>query len=359
MTTDNGSENRRQPGAGERLRKAREAAGLTVNEVADHQHLRPAVIKAIENGDYRQIDSELFLKGYVRAYASHVGVDPESIIRQLDRELEPLREEQKAKVESNPLITIERRKRRKRQIARIVGVLVVVAVAFYAGSLYLASQQSADDGAAAEVDETTGNAVEPDAVEAPAADVGTDVEAGQGPDGGNDLLDEAPTEPESPEASPELDAQGQPAEDTASALEPEAAMVAGNTVGSGGTAELAEPGVDTTQVNASADSEVQPVNDTAIRSEPLDEPETVSVAEEGQLQVEFSDDCWVEVQDSTGRTLEASLRSAGDTLELTGEPPLRVVLGAVSAVESLRYSGDTVDLTDRRVRNNRLVLNLP
>lgn len=355
MTTDNGSENRRQPGAGERLRKAREAAGLTVNEVADHQHLRPAVIKAIENGDYRQIDSELFLKGYVRAYASHVGVDPESIIRQLDRELEPLREEQKAKVESNPLITIERRKRRKRQIARIVGVLVVLAVAFYAGSLYLASQQSADDGAAAEVDETTDNAVEPDAAEAPATDAGTDVEAGQGPDGGNDLLDEAPTEPESPEPG----TQGQPADDAASAPEPATAMVADNTVGTGDTADVAEPGVDTTQVNASADSEVQPVNDTAIRSEPLDEPVTVSVAEEGQLQVEFSGDCWVEVQDSTGRTLEASLRSAGDTLELTGEPPLRVVLGAVSAVESLRYSGDTVDLTDRRVRNNRLVLNLP
>src|SRR5690554_3881501 len=91
MTTDNASHPEPQATAGERLRKAREAAGLTVAEVAERQHLRPAVIKAIESGDYRQIDSELFLKGYVRTYAGQVGLDPDSVIRQLDRELEPIR----------------------------------------------------------------------------------------------------------------------------------------------------------------------------------------------------------------------------------------------------------------------------
>lgn len=140
MTTDNASQDANQPTVGERLRQAREIAGLSVAEVAAKQHLRPVIISAIESGDYRKIDSELFLKGYVRAYANHVGVDPESVVRQLDRELEPLREERQARVEANPLVNIERRKRRKRQIAKIVVTLLALAALFYAGTLYLASQ---------------------------------------------------------------------------------------------------------------------------------------------------------------------------------------------------------------------------
>ena len=106
-----------------------------------------------------------------------------------------------------------------------------------------------------------------------------------------------------------------------------------------------------------ADSELEP--DAAISSTSFaDEAPAPSQAVSGQLVVEFSGNCWIEVQDSTGRTLVAELRRAGETLDVTGDGPLRVVLGAVSAVSSLRYSGEAVNLSDRRARNDRLVLNL-
>lgn len=345
MTTDNASPEKRQPIAGERLRKAREAAGLTVNEVADRQHLRPAVIVAIEKGDYRQIDSELFLKGYVRAYASHVGIDPDSVVRQLDRELEPLREEQKAKVEENPLVTIERRKRRKRRIARIVAVLVVLVVLFYAGSLYLARQQAVAPDSAADTEQDELPAQDDDPVspgaeglddEDSTADTVTEPEALPDADG-NERLPEA----EQPEvASPET------SDDPAPGTEPDSVVM------------ISSPG-ETGDGEAASDTAVAQEAREAPAS-PADQPGPSVIADnEGQLVVEFSGDCWVEVQDGNGRTLVAELRSAGDTLEVTGESPLRVVLGAVSAVESLRYSGERVELADRRARNNRLVLNLP
>lgn len=352
MTTDNAKQESHQPGVGERLRKAREAARLTITEVADRQHLRPAVISAIENGDYKQIDSELFLKGYVRTYASQVGLDPESVIRQLDSELEPLREEQKARVEANPLINIERRKRRKRQIARIVVILVILAVLFYGGSLYLAREQAEVTGQTA----GEGSAPQPGQVEEGTGDAlptGTQITS-ERIQGGSDGT---------------LESTGSPNDTSGSGVDSGISDAAGADDGSSVDATVktqVESGQDvddsTAELvdnSAGAPSEAAD-QDTAVRSEPLDEVDpAVSVADEGRLTIEFSGDCWVEVQDSTGRTLEASLRSAGDTLELTAEPPLRVVLGAVSGVDSVRFGGEAVNLSERQVRNNRLVLNLP
>ena len=100
---------------GQLLKRAREQKGLSVSAVADAQHLRPAIIQAIEDGHYEQIDSELFLKGYVRTYARQVDLDPDAVIATLDEELEPLRQQKVQAEEANPLIDIERRRRRKRR----------------------------------------------------------------------------------------------------------------------------------------------------------------------------------------------------------------------------------------------------
>jgi cytoskeleton protein RodZ len=357
MTTDNGTQDRPQPSAGERLRKAREAAGLTVNEVADRQHLRPAVITAIEDGDYRKIDSELFLKGYVRAYATQVGVDPESVIRQLDQELEPLREEQKKRVEANPLVDIQRRKRRKRQIARIVVLLAILVGIFYAGSLYLARQQAdttvAPSGSAETMSEEEGASAPPEE---------SNVDANETPDGGAPLSQAGPEQvspDDSVPATSDIPGANESMGDTETMEQ-----ARGTGTGSDGSAGTGDASSGTGVVEPATDSDVaapsEGVTDPAIRSQPLEEPASQQdVAREGQLLVEFSGDCWIEVKDRSGRTLEASLRSAGDTLELTGQAPLTVVLGAVSGVESISYSGETVNLADRQVRNNRLVLNLP
>ncbi len=367
MTTDNASQDDRQPIAGERLRKAREAAGLTVAEVADRQHLRPAVILAIESGDYRQIDSELFLKGYVRVYASQVGLDPDSVVRQLDRELEPLREEQKAKVEENPLVTIERRKRRKRRIARIVAVLVLLAALFFAGSLYLAQQQAVpppEPGA-----ETGEPDPEPEEADAPEPASGDSAEPAPGNDGpapeqagadGDGMAAPAGA----PEPGPEADnsvREPEPADDSGSAgpagQEP-VVTLARNNDAAVETAREPEPDTGDESGTGAGGDEPEPRVSGPIEVE--ESPEAASVTGgDGQLVVEFSDDCWVEVRDSEGRTLAARLYSEGETLEVAGEPPLQVVLGAVNAVASVRYDGERVDLADRRARNNRLALSLP
>lgn len=94
---------------GELLRQGRERLGLSVSAIADEQHLRPSVIQAIENGDYSKIDSELFLKGYVRAYARQVGLDADAVIADLNRELEPARQQREQEHQASPWFPLNAR----------------------------------------------------------------------------------------------------------------------------------------------------------------------------------------------------------------------------------------------------------
>lgn len=59
----------------------------------------------------------------------------------------------------------------------------------------------------------------------------------------------------------------------------------------------------------------------------------------GELRLVFSDQCWVEVRDSTRKLLLVDMRNAGDEEVFQGEPPYRVLLGDVSAVK-VYYQGE-------------------
>ena len=64
----------------------------------------------------------------------------------------------------------------------------------------------------------------------------------------------------------------------------------------------------------------------------------------------FGEDCWVEVQDGSGELIYGDLSRAGSTLEVSGIPPLRVLLGYAHGV-SLMHNGSRVALAPH-TRNN-------
>ena len=64
----------------------------------------------------------------------------------------------------------------------------------------------------------------------------------------------------------------------------------------------------------------------------------------------FGEDCWVEVQDGNGELIYGDLSRAGSTLEVSGIPPLRVLLGYAHGV-SLMHNGSNVALAPH-TRNN-------
>ncbi len=69
--------------AGALLRAAREAAGLTVDAVAQQLKLAPRQVKAIEDSDFTLLPGRTFVRGFVRNYARLVRLDPEPVLSAL------------------------------------------------------------------------------------------------------------------------------------------------------------------------------------------------------------------------------------------------------------------------------------
>jgi len=65
---------------GERLRLVREQCGLTMEDIAGKLHLRMSVIELIEQDDYSNLTNFVFIRGYLRAYASLLGITADDIV---------------------------------------------------------------------------------------------------------------------------------------------------------------------------------------------------------------------------------------------------------------------------------------
>lgn len=74
---------------GQRLRKAREALGYSVDEVAIELHLARDVIIHIEQEAEGSLPNPIFVRGYLRAYAKLVNVDAEQVIAAFNKVCAP------------------------------------------------------------------------------------------------------------------------------------------------------------------------------------------------------------------------------------------------------------------------------
>ncbi|MCG2579506.1 MAG: DUF4115 domain-containing protein [Marinobacter sp.] len=317
--------------AGNLLRQGREKKGLSVSDIADAQHLRPAVIQAIEDGDYQQIDSELFLKGYVRAYAKQVGLEADSVVAILDKELEPLRLKRAEALEANPLVDIERRRRQKRRIAKILIVLVALLVAAYLVFRFV------DDGSG-DTEATPNGEQESGALQEPEGGLTVDNENGLS--AGD--VDQSALAPDSgsPDEVPATDV----VEETSSVPES-----GGDDIGTETPVTTADDAVFVNEPEEVGEPEVTSTTDPALAES---SPEADAIGT-GRLQVTFSGDCWVRVTDAAGIRLVSSIQREGDRIDVSGQVPLNVVIGAVDAVADISFQGEPVDLSDYPVVNNR------
>lgn len=63
------------------LREAREGRGLLLRDIAARTKIREALLMAMERNDFSRLPTGLLARGYFRAYAAEVGLDPESTVR--------------------------------------------------------------------------------------------------------------------------------------------------------------------------------------------------------------------------------------------------------------------------------------
>lgn len=75
------------PTVAEQLRAAREGRKFTIHQVAEATKIKTEHIRALESGDYSPFSAPVYIRGYVKAMARALQMDPITILSDLDREL--------------------------------------------------------------------------------------------------------------------------------------------------------------------------------------------------------------------------------------------------------------------------------
>jgi cytoskeletal protein RodZ len=75
------------PTVAEQLRTSREAQGLTIYQVAETTKIRTDHIRALEEGKYEAFAAPVYLRGFVRTYATLLKLDVPELMTQLEAEL--------------------------------------------------------------------------------------------------------------------------------------------------------------------------------------------------------------------------------------------------------------------------------
>lgn len=72
---------------GQRLKEAREARGISLQEVSVHLKISNRILKALEDGDSSQLPAKTFLRGFVQSYAHLLRLDTAEILELFQAEM--------------------------------------------------------------------------------------------------------------------------------------------------------------------------------------------------------------------------------------------------------------------------------
>lgn len=114
------------------LRHERELRGIPLEEIANATKIHMRFLNALEDNHYDELPGEVFIKGYIRAYAKSIGADIEETLAVYDECVGKLRAENIKKINSE-----NEKKRLKKQSFRrnmVAGIFLIGAVlaGFYA-----------------------------------------------------------------------------------------------------------------------------------------------------------------------------------------------------------------------------------
>jgi len=75
------------PSVGQQLRQAREAQKMDLHEIVDITKIRADHLRALEEGNYSVFSAPVYIRGFVRSYATLLKLDTAQILEELGHEL--------------------------------------------------------------------------------------------------------------------------------------------------------------------------------------------------------------------------------------------------------------------------------
>jgi len=278
--------------AGATLRSALEAAGLSLDDVAQQLKLAPRQVQALEEDDFQRLPGRTFARGFARNYARFIQLDPDAVLALMPAaESAPALERPSFAAARRPMGEIPVERAAKRSGAPRALVLLLVLVIVGAAAYYQYSRQASDAQR-----------------EATAAGAGT-----------------ARTTPGTL-ATPSSRATG----GSTTALPNPVSESAPAPVGNTAAASEATPAAPATDASA-APATAATTSVAAAR------------ASDASLVLVFNGTSWAEVKDATGRVILQMTGGAGMTQTVSGAPPLELSLGNAPEV-AVTFRGQTLDL---------------
>lgn len=112
---------------GASFKKARESKGISLDQVARQTRISSRFLAAIEDEDFQVLPGGIFNKGFVRAFAEHVGLNGDQAVAEYER-LATVREpDETPQAVAGPPRTF----RRERLYPVALGILAIAIAAFY------------------------------------------------------------------------------------------------------------------------------------------------------------------------------------------------------------------------------------
>ena len=362
-------------GPGRQLAAARERAGISLEAMAETLHLAPAQLEAVEHDDHDRLPPPTFVRGYLRAYARELGLDPAAIVAAYDDSGVAVHDpELRATTPAAAVATGH---------GTVIGmVLMLVVAGGGAGAWWFQhrpltetpgpdslAQRSAPatadgqgendptgDSQAPEAVATAGQAVDKAPETATAGDgssgvAGAASEAGEGTAAETETVaaDAATAGGATPNsaATPGGD-ELQAIADAGSGTEPSGAAddepTAVDIAATGDVASTSAAGADDSapDAQAAADEADDDAGASAVTSSPEAAITAAAATGPDTLVLEFADRSWIEIYDDRGRELVYSLYLGSSPVTVRGWAPFEVFLGNSPAVR-VRFNGAPIE----------------
>ena len=317
---------------GTRLRNAREQLGLSQQAVAERLCLKVSTVRDIEDDKAPADLASTFLRGYIRSYARLVHIPEEELLPILAKEV-PVRA---AKVTMGQSMSLGKRRKKRDGWLMSFTWLVLFVVVGLTGAWWWQNHKAQQEEISTMADQSSAELNANDSSNSQSVPLDTSGAQSQTPDA---TADNSQSAPAADANAPAAMAQNTPAQSA-----PAAAPDAQNNA----VVSPSQANVDNTATTAA----------NAAAPLPTDQAAVTPAANPNALVMNFNADCWLEVSDSTGKKLFSGLQRKDGTLNLEGQAPYKLKIGAPAAVQ-IQFQGKPVDLS-RFIRTNqvaRLTLN--
>ncbi|WP_136247993.1 RodZ domain-containing protein [Halomonas borealis] len=311
-----------QASPGELLRRQRDALALSRGEVAEALNLRLAVIDGLEHDHYEEVPIATYRRGYLRSYASLLGLDPEQVLAAYQAR----HGGNDAETRVTPVHVVNKPPSRLGAwLFRLATVLVIAGLIgltlMWWQSRGGSQPPTPGDNAPVAVDSLDGTTIT------------------EGGDATSDELDDSTGDWTREVATTSAD-EAAPAETEAGSVEDDAE---GDTPAA--PSEPADEATPDTDSDASSDAESVAV------AEDGDDAAAETAGDPRVLELTFDESSWTEIFDANDQRVFVGLQEADTTARVEGEPPFRLTVGNATGV-ALTWQGESVDLASHTGANN-------